>query len=127
VLILEECQNSFQKVLHDLCVFLGVDPELLPAYSGAKNTSGMHKIALLSRLSAKIRENKSIKKSMPSFLIKPLRYCFQQINKANTKPWTYPKLTQTQYQALEPCFSQDISKLETLLGKKITLWKRLDN
>ena len=84
VLILEECQNSFQKVLHDLCMFLGVDPGLLPNYSGAKNTSGMHKIALLNRFSAKIRKNKSIKKSMPDFLIKPLKYCFQQINKANT-------------------------------------------
>ena len=97
--------------------FLAVDPDYVPSFSRVNS----HKVVRsegLRRLIKRIPQ--PIKDAVPNA---PRRVISRQLRKVNSKHAKRTPLSPETQRSLQQYFQADIDKVETLLGKDLSIWK----
>lgn len=116
VIIFEEFRKDPAKTLVDLFGFLGVDPNFVPDTSTQHNPAGVPKIRLLNKLFFHPTLIRTAKAIFPESVHQRLRQVQQQNLKAPPK---FPPDLRAQ---LLNIYREDITKLEGLLGRDLSIW-----
>lgn len=117
--IFEDFLKEPGPILKDCFEFLGVDPDFVPTDTPAPLISGVPKNKLLSRLLTRDHPVKTVlKKLVPKSLRNRLRKKLSHMSVTRTKmdPAIQAELTQG--------FSEDIKRLEDLLGRDLAVWRK---
>lgn len=127
ILIYEEVMSERETALREICRFLGVDPNLVPASNVSRkvNAATSYRMPWLYNASVALATRLRripILSWLPRFL---KRSGFNEKVKAlNAVEFDKPALTQEERLALRTFYAADREKLEALLGRKIEAWPR---
>ncbi|MCH2214731.1 MAG: sulfotransferase [Flavobacteriales bacterium] len=124
VLIYEEYAENSEKVTKELYEFLGVDPNFEAEKEKIYNTSGEPRFKTLQKM---VTQENALKKALrPAFRFLFSKELREKIRKGvkNSNLKKSPPLSPQMKKELDHYFSEDIAKLEALIGRKIIAWER---
>lgn len=126
VYLYEDLEGDSQGMLRDIHEFIGVDPSFTPDISARYNASGVPKSKRLHALHRFLLRPHPIKAAFKPFLPKKLRRRMVEgsLNTLRNRNLVKPPFPQEVRQDLIEGYREDISKLETLLGRDLSSWLR---
>ena len=120
VLIFEEWVKNPIEHIRKIYEFLNIDNSFLPNLV-KENTSGIPRIRILQRFLSSLYLPRPLKKIIPQ----PLKFKIRnKLLKLNIKSFKYPKMEQHVEEYLYSLYKEDIEKLENILGRDLSIWKK---
>lgn len=120
VVVLEDFKQAPERVLDEICAFLGVAPFGVLPQVGSSNAAGMPRSPWLQRF---LRGSSVAKKVFGSMI--PQRYKYPIVElalKMNKRRTVYVPMSDELAQQLRARFADDVRELELLTGKTLGRW-----
>ncbi len=126
VYLYEDLEENPEGVLRDIHRFIGVDPSFVPDVSARYNVSGVPKSKRLHALHRFLLRPNPAKSALKPFFPKKIRRRMVEgsLNTLRNRNLVKPSFPEEVRRDLVEGYREDISKLETLLGRDLSGWLR---